>query len=294
MKKLKPLKQDYENIEIPTELEEVVQSAIRQAKQKHQPKKRRRAPQWVIGAAAAAALFVGSINVSPTFAQTMANVPFLGSIVEVITVQQIKVDQGTYQADLNTPALEGLNNPELQTALNEKYIAENKALYEQFEKDVADMEQWAGGGHLGVDSGYEVLTETDQLLSIARYEVNIVGSSSTVMKYDTVDKENGLLITLPSLFKDESYVAIISAYILYEMKDQMAKDDMKAYFLPDDEFIEGFEQIRPDQPFYITAQNKLVVSFDKYEVAPGYMGVVTFEIPTDVIKDVLVSDLYIK
>ena len=294
MKKLKSLKQDYENIEIPTELEKVVQSAIRQAKQKRQPEKRRRAPQWAIGAAAAAVLFVGSINVSPAFAQTIANVPFLGSIVEVITVQQIKVDQGTYQADLNTPALEGLNNPELQTALNEKYIAENKALYEQFEKDVADMEQWAGGGHLGVNSGYGVLTETDQLLSIARYEVNIVGSSSTVMKYDTVDKENGLLITLPSLFKDESYVPIISAYILNEMKEQMAKDDEKAYFLPDDEFTEGFEQIRPDQSFYITAQNKLVISFDKYEVAPGSMGVVTFEIPTDVIKDVLVSDLYIK
>lgn len=293
MKKLNQLKQDYENIEIPAELEVTVQTAIQQARRLKQSKKKRRLSQLALGAVAATALFVGSVNVSPAFAQKMVNVPILGSLVEVITVQQIKVDKGTYQADLNTPALAGLNNPELQTALNEKYIAENKALYEQFEKDVADMEQWANGGHLGVDSGYEVLTETDQLLSIARYEVNIVGSSSTVMKYDTVDKKNGLLITLPSLFKDESYMPIISAYILGEMKDQMTIDDMKTYFLPDDEFTEGFEQIRPDQPFYITAQNKLVISFDKYEVAPGYMGVVTFEIPTNVIQDVLVSNLYI-
>lgn len=32
----------------------------------------------------------------------------------------------------------------------------------------------------------------------------------------------------------------------------------------------------------------------KYEVAPGYMGVVEFQIPTEVIKDALVSHEYIK
>ena len=42
----------------------------------------------MIGVAAAAALFIGSINVSPTFAKSMVNVAYLGSIVEVFTVQK--------------------------------------------------------------------------------------------------------------------------------------------------------------------------------------------------------------
>nr|WP_272880353.1 hypothetical protein [Paenibacillus azoreducens] len=36
------------------------------------------------------------------------------------------------------------------------------------------------------------------------------------------------------------------------------------------------------------------MSFDKYEVAPGYMSVLEFIIPTHVIADSLVSHVYIK
>lgn len=290
MKKLNKLKKDYDETEIPSELEDVVNASIQKAKASQ--KKRPVVKQWTIGAAAAAAIFVGSINVSPSFAQAMANVPGLGAIVNVLSVQQLTLDKETYQANLDIPAIEGLEDKELQAALNDKYIEENKLLFEQFEKDVAELEK-SGGGHMGIDTGYEVLTDNDQLLAISRYQVDTVGSSSTTMKYDTIDKQNGLLITLPSLFKDEKYVEAISSYIVSEMERQMAEDEDISYFLHD-EFFDDFETILADQSFYITENNKLVISFDKYEVAPGYMGMVTFEIPTDVLQDHLVSDTYIK
>ncbi|WP_318617827.1 DUF3298 and DUF4163 domain-containing protein [Sporosarcina sp. YIM B06819] len=290
MKKLDKLKKDYNDIEIPPELEDVVNASIQKAKASQ--KKRPVVKQWTIGAAAAAALFIGSINMSPSFAQAMANVPGLGAIVNVLTVQQLTVDKETYQADLAIPAIEGLADKELQATLNDKYIAENKKLFEQFEQDVAEMEK-AGGGHLGVDSGYEILTDNDQLLSIARYEVNTVASSSTTMKYDTIDKQNSILITLPSLFKDDQYIEAINSYIVDEMARQMAADENVIYFTAD-EFGSEFKTILPSQSFYITDNNKLVISFDKYEIAPGYMGIRTFEIPTDILEDHLVSDTYIK
>lgn len=290
MNRMNKLKKDYEQTEIPSELKDVVNASIRQAKASR--KKRPLLKQWTIGAAAAAALFVGSINLSPSFAQAMVNVPVLGTIVEVFTVQQLAVDEDHYQADVKTPAIDGLSDKDLQAALNEKYITENKALFEQFEQDVAEMKEM-GDGHLGISTGYEVMTDTDQLLSIARYQVNTVASSSTTMKYDTIDKKNSILITLPSLFKDDSYIDTISSYILDEMQRQSEADEDRVFFL-NDEFGDGFDKIRPDQSFYITADNKLVISFDKYEIAPGYMGVVTFEIPTEVIKEQLVGDLYIK
>jgi hypothetical protein len=43
--------------------------------------------------------------------------------------------------------------------------------------------------------------------------------------------------------------------------------------------ISPFEKIKADQNFYLSSNHKLVISFDKYEVAPGYMGIVEFEIP---------------
>lgn len=292
MTKLNNSKKQYDNTEIPSELKEVVNSSIREAKKNR--KKNRAFKQWGIGVAAAAALFVTSVNVNPTLAQSLSNVPVLGSIVQVVTIQEIQFAEDTYNADIKTPNVTGLENKELEKMLNEKYVAENEALYESFQEDIKSLEE-EGGGHFGVASSYEVITDTEDILSISRYEVNTVGSSSTTMRTDTIDKKNEILITLPSLFKDDSYIETISTYLKEEMKKQMAEDPDKTYWLDAEEEIGfEFEAIRPDQTFSITADHKLTISFDKYEVAPGYMGVVTFEIPTEVIASHLVSDYYIK
>ncbi|HCM13126.1 MAG TPA: anti-sigma factor, partial [Lachnospiraceae bacterium] len=60
---------------------------------------------------------------------------------------------------------------------NEKYLEEGKSLYEGFNADMEELKK-NGGGHLGIDSGYEVKTDTDRILSIGRYTVNTVASSS--------------------------------------------------------------------------------------------------------------------
>lgn len=289
MKNLKRLKRDYEEIEIPSELEGLVKNAIKQAKSPQ--KKTARIRGWGVSAAAASALFIGSINMSPALAQSMLDVPGLGAIVKVFTAEKMYVEEETYNADFTIAAIDGLGNKEIESALNEKYIAENKALLEKFKKEMAEMKK-AGDGYLSVESGYEVITDNDQLLSIARFEVNTTASASTTMRYDTIDKEYEVLITLPSLFKDDRYIDVISGYIAGEMKRQMAADEGKSYITSDD-ITEGFKLIESDQDFYITPENKLVISFDEYEAAPGFMGVVTFEIPSTLLKDLLVSDRYI-
>ena len=180
--------------------------------------------------------------------------------------------------------------------MNTKYLGENKALYDAFIADMAALKE-AGGGHLGVDSGYQVMTDTENILSIGRYVVNTVGSSSTVFQYDTIDKVNEILITLPSLFTDERYIDLISEEIKRQMVAQHEADPQRFFW------VEGIEQsaniplfnrITADQSFYISAEGTLVISFDKYEIAPGYMGVVTFTIPTELLEDVLVSRAYLK
>ncbi len=289
MNPFKNLKKEYNEVEIPSELEELVNNAIKRAK--HLPKKPSYMKRWSLASAAATAIFIGSINASPAFAQTMLTVPFLGNIVNVLTAQEFAVEDESYQAKLTTPEIEGLEDEGLQASLNEKYIEENKLLLEQFEQETAAMKE-VGEGHFGVDSGYKVLTDTEQLLSIARYQVSTNASSHTTMKYDTIDKENNILITLPSLFKDDQYIAVISSYIQKEMQEKMANDEAVSFF-ESDELVDGFEKIDPHQSFYITSTHKLVIAFDQYEVAPGYMGIVTFEIPSALLEQLLVSDRYI-
>jgi hypothetical protein len=120
-----------------------------------------------------------------------------------------------------------------------------------------------------------------------------VGSSSTTFRYDTVDKQNQILITLPSLFKDDRYIGVISENIKTQMRQQMKENAKKAYWVEEGD-ISPFVKIKANQSFYISSNNKLIISFDKYEVAPGYMGVIEFEIPTEELSEVLVSDEYIK
>ena len=230
------------------------------------------------------------------FAASLSNVPVVGSIVKILTFREYTVNEDSYNADIKVPSIQGLENKNLENSLNDKYLTENKKLYEEFMTDMEDMKN-NGDGHLGVSSGYVVKTDNDKLLSIGRYVVNTVGSSSTTMKYDTIDKQSEILITLPSLFKNDSYVNIISENIKKQMIEQNKADENKFYWvegIEKDVDMDLFEKISKDQNFYINSEGKLVISFDKYEVAPGYMGVVEFVIPTEILSDSLVSNEYIK
>ena len=296
--KLEKLKREYMNIPIPEELDFVVRKALKES-EVNRMRRKSHMNRIRIAAASVAAVFTVLIvgaNTSQVFAATLSKVPVVGSIVKVLTFREYTVNEGTFNADIKVPAIQGTENKTLENSLNEKYLEEGKSLYEGFNADMEELKK-NGGGHLGIDSGYEVKTDTDRILSIGRYTVNTVGSSSTTMKYDTIDKKNEVLITLPSLFKDDSYIDIISENIKKQMVEQNKADSDQYYWvegIEQDSSMELFDKIAKDQNFYINPEGKLVISFDKYEVAPGYMGVVEFVIPTDILSDVLVSNEYIK
>lgn len=287
---LEQLKDKYKSTPIPAELDFVVKKAIKQSKKRH--------GGWMkslVGVGAVAIIFVTGINASPAFAKALSDLPLVGSLVKVLTFTEFKVDEETANADIKVPAITNLENKALEASLNNKYLQESKKLYSDFTAEMEELKK-NGGGHTGVESGYEVKTDNDQILAIGRYVVNTVGSSSTTFKYDTIDKKNQILITLPSLFKDDSYIKLISENIKEQMRQQMKSDPDKTYWTKD---MDGkgeldIDPIKKDQSFYINNEGKLVISFDKYEVAPGYMGVVEFIIPTHVIADALVSNAYIK
>ncbi|WML34488.1 RsiV family protein [Clostridium sp. OS1-26] len=296
--KLNQLKMDYMNIPIPKELDSLVQNTLDTIGVNTSKRKNKYRSLGAVAASIAAAVIIltAGINASPAFAQTLSEVPIGKSLVKVLTFKNYTINEDKFKANIKTPEITGLQNKSLEKYLNEKYLNENKKLYNQFMVDMKNLKQ-SGGGHLGVDSGYVVKTDTDRILSIGRCVVNTVGSSSTTLKYDTIDKKNEVMITLPSLFKDDRYIGAVSENIKEQMNEQYKADKDKFYWVAGIEqksTMELFQQISSNQNFYINAENKLVISFNKYEVAPGYMGVVEFVIPTEVVSDILVSNEYIK
>ena len=72
------------------------------------------------------------------------------------------------------------------------------------------------------------------------------------------------------------------------MREQM-KDGKTQYFVTGGIWNEKycFKEIERDQDFYINGQNKLVIVFEEYEVAPGNMGRPEFVIDTSILKSIL-------
>ncbi len=241
------------------------------------------------------------VGVNMVFAQcepeTTAGTPVPDKIITVSTFKQLTIEEETFNADIRIPLISGLENKELENSLNEKYLVEGTKIYEDFKEEIEEIKAQGLEAHLGISSGYIIKTDTEKILVIEVWVVNTAASSSTVTKFDNIDKVKEILITLPDLFKNDDYIDIISENIKEQMLEQVKEDENKHYWVEgveESDFFGLFEKIAPEQKFYINENYKLVIVFDKYEVAPGYMGVVEFEIPTDIISDLLVNDEYIR
>lgn len=251
----------------------------------------RRSPlSWaggIAGTAAAAMLVITVLaNTSPSVAYAMESIPVLGSIVKVVTFRNYERKENTMEANIKVPELQvedstGQVQEESTEELNrriQEYTDEIIARYE------ADVEAAGGEGHESVELDYRIVTDNEKLFSIRFDELIVMASGTQLVKIYHVDKTTGEVINLDGLFQaDADYVTAISENIKEQMKEQMAEDENVSYWVDSDMPEWNFKEIRKDAVFYVNEAGHLVIVFDEYEVAPGFMGSQEFEIPTEVI-----------
>ena len=145
-------------------------------------------------------------------------------------------------------------------------------------------------GHISITSSYSVPVDSDRQLTVAIDTTIIMASSQQCTTYYNIDKQTGELVPLSGLFKDGAdYVTVISDEIKRQMRAQMDADDDVYYWLDSDVEDWNFTSIAQDQQYYVNENGELVISFDKYDIAPGYMGSVSFTIPKDVLSDIVLT-----
>ena len=235
--------------------------------------------------------FFSILNINPTFAKTISEIPGFYNIVRILTFNKYSFKDSGIEANIITPQIQGLSNKELETKLNEEFKEISNELIKAFEKDAQKLREEFPEEeiHMGIESNYQVKTNNENFLSIDIYILNTVGSSSTVHNFYTINKKTGKLIELKDLFKENcEYVKIISEYIKEEIKTQNENNEYPLYFYDfEDETQLLFKEINPEQKFYINNNNELVICFDKYEIAPGSTGSPEFIIPNDILKEIL-------
>ena len=125
-----------------------------------------------------------------------------------------------------------------------------------------------------VDS--EVLTDDERWFSLGLVLYQGAGSGYERHRHYTIDKTTGKRAVL-SDFYGEDYVQTISEEVKKQMKERMEADENVVYWLENEDIPEwNFQVIAEDQDFYVNSSGQVVICFDEYEVAPGYMGCVEF------------------
>lgn len=248
--------------------------------------------KWTAGVAAAILISIILPNINGDIAKAMGNIPVLGKYFQVVTFREYHYEDDNNTADIVVPKVETeeeATEQEVKTAetMNKSIEEYAQGFMQEFQENLKSQ----GEGYQELQMDYEVVTDNEDWLTIKVNVLQVEASGYQQAKFFHIDKKTGKEVVLSDLFVEGSdYVGIISENILAQMKEQMAQDEGKIYFFEGngddvDEF--NFKQIKEDQNFYFNENGELVIGFDEYEVAPGYMGTVEFVIPSQVIASIV-------
>ena len=281
--KIDKLKENYNNIEIPKELDDVINDAFNKSENKklENNKKdwRRNMKKWY-ASAAAVGLIIVSINASSTFAKSLENIPVIGNIIRVVNFNNYRIDKDGMDVSISLPEVSS-DSKDLEYKLNKEFEKEGKEAYKKYEAEVAKLEKEGKTTHKSAEMWTESIAENDKTLSVAIYNTETEASAATSRKIYNIDKKDKTILTLEGMFENNDYVDVLSKNILSQMKERTKKDSNDVYF------VDNTFKIKKDQPFYINDKGELVICFDEYEVAPGSAGLVEFVIPSNVVSKLM-------
>ena len=281
--KIDKLKENYNNIEIPKELDDVINDAFNESENKklENNKKdwRRNMKKWY-ASAAAIGLIIVSVNASSTFAKSLENIPVIGNIIRVVNFNNYRIDKDGMDVSISLPEVSS-DSKDLEYKLNKEFEKEGKEAYKKYEAEVAELEKEGKTTHKSAEMWTESIAENDKTLSVAIYSTETEASAATSRKIYNIDKKDKTILTLEGMFGNNDYVDVLSKNILSQMKERTKKDSNDVYF------VDNTFKIKKDQPFYINDKGELVICFDEYEVAPGSAGLVEFVIPSNVVSKLM-------
>ena len=284
---LKKMKREFDAIPLPEELEDRVKTSIEQAKRAQKEDKGvikmkkfwKNAGTTVAAAAAAVAILV---NVSPSAAYAMEQVPVLGTITRAITLRTYQDRQGNASAHVEVPTVEG-GSDELNNSIQQY----TDAIIAEYKKDAAAVMEYdqdpnapsAQTNQYALDLSYTVVTDNSAIFALRFDKAVVMNSGVESVKIYNMDKATGKLLTLGDLFQpDSDYLAVLTQSIQRQMKQRMEADESLTYWVDSDIPAMDFTQLDPNATFYLNGDGQLVIVFDEGTVAPMYMGVVEFAI----------------
>lgn len=293
-KPIEDAKKKYAEIEIPKELNEIVLNQTQSKPGKGVFPMRK----YYLAAipAAAVIIFTAGLNTSESFASVMKDIPVLGSVAKVLTIRSYQEKDAEKELNVKVPKVEVVTpqaadttsqseeveqmvidvNAEIDEAVAEyvKGAEERIQEYKQAYLETGGTEEEFTEKNIKVSVDYEIKCQNENYLSFVLTGEESWCGAYAVYYYYNLDMKNGQKLTLKDLL-GENYVEIANGQILAQMEKRMEENEDYTYF---DENMGGFTTVTEDNKFYINEAGNPVIVFEKYEVAPGFMGQQEFEI----------------
>ena len=242
-------------------------------------------------AAAAAACFIFIVfflfpNISVTYAHALEQLPVIGDLVRVVTIRNYFYADEYHELDVDVPQVD-IENSEAFDLINKDIDELTDALVQQFYSDLAAI---GDDGHGSVYADYQTVTDTERWFTLKIRVTEASGSSNTYFKYYHVNKQTGSIVRLGDLAADNRFYERIEQEIQKQMRTEMEQNSDLIYWTEDSVIGKDLRSVSPDHNFYWNKDGDLVIPFDKYEIAPGYMGTPEFTISKELLKDVMKSE----
>ena len=273
-------KRKYQSIPIPQELSERVKLEVERAEKKRRFSLMIR--RIVSAAAAVAVLFVTGLNTSEVFAGEMNDIPVIGTLARIFTIRSYETETEELKISVDIPSvamiaedLQGLEkeiNEDIYTFC-EQYAKEAEGRAKEYRQAFLDtggtQEEWAEH-EISIKVWYEVKAQTARYLSLTVKGAESWTSAYSEERYYNLDMETGKWVTLRDILGDD-YAQIVRCSILDQIEQKRIEDEVE--YWPD-----KWKGIDDETKFYINQEHNPVVVLEKYEIAPGSEGQLTFEI----------------
>lgn len=275
---LKRAREHYESVPVPEALSFTVAAALREGERKRRRRQTIRR-SWGAGLAACAC-FCLLVNGSPAFAAAVADLPVLGQLARIVTVERYQINDRERLIDVRLPALADTGNTALEQRINTEIRTRIQQTLDDAEvraREARDAFVETGGQAedfipVMIDVDYEVKCSNGRYLSFVVYQTETQASAYTQVYTYNLDLATGTDLTLPGLLGSD-WKAQCNAAVREGMARRI-KEEGAVYFTNSS----AFRGVPDDQKFYLDENGDPVVFFEKYEIAPGYMGIQSFPV----------------
>lgn len=267
-------------IEIPVELDRVINHAIFEGKYKSRINRIKRNVSLFVLIFVLCS-FIIPLNVFESFADAMIETPGIGKIAKIFTFRNYEeVENKYYSLDVRYPNIDNgyieskdfHTNMEINRVINKEVEKSKERALEYFTAFVetgGNPNDFAG---VDIKVDYEIKCDNENFISFIIKKSETLGNAYNKWYIYNIDASTGDYVKI-NQFLGKNYQEIVEKSVVKKISEWT--EDKR------DLLFEGYDiskYIDEDMQYYINNDNNAVVVFSKYTIACGYAGVLEFEI----------------